>query len=329
MSSRRIFLVLTLFLGTVASAWANDFPPMELVSVASGGAAGETTPESGASAHMLVTVEAVHGSNLPVINREDVQVYEGRDRDKVTSWVPAQGDHAGLELVIMLDDGSNISLGSQLEDLRQFIVAQPASTKIGIAYMQNGIAKMEQKLTSDHALAAKALRLPMGISGINGSPYFSLSDLIKHWPETTARREVILVSDGIDRYYGIGDMLDPYLAAAIEDAQRAGVVVYGIYTPGVGHYGHSYWLTYWGQLYLAQVAEETGGESYYIGFFGPPVAFTPYLDNVERRLTSQYFLTFTAKSEKKSGLRRVKVGTEVPNAELVSADSVYVPAAKP
>ncbi len=292
-------------------------------------AAEEITPANGPSVHMLVTVEAVHGSNIPVINREDVLVYEGRDHDKVTGWVPAQGDHAGLELVVMLDDGSNISLGTQLEDLRKFIVAQPASTKIGIAYMQNGIAKMEQSLTSDHALAAKALRLPMGIRGINGSPYFSLSELIKHWPESTARREVLLVSDGIDRYYGIGDMLDPYLAAAIEDAQRAGIAVYVIYTPGVGHSGHSYWRTYWGQLYLAQLAEETGGEAYYIGFSGPPVAFTPYLDDMERRLTSQYLLTFTAKPQKKSGWQSVKVTTEVPNAELVTADRVYVSVAAP
>jgi len=292
-------------------------------------AAEEAPPANGTSVHMLVTVEAVHGSNVPVINREDVLVYEGRDRDKVTDWVPAQGDHAGLELVVMLDDGSNISLGSQLEDLRQFIAAQPASTKIGIAYMQNGIAKMEQNLTSDHALAAKALRLPTGIRGINGSPYFSLSDLIKHWPETTARREVLLVSDGIDRYYGGGDMLDPYLDEAIKDAQRAGVVVFVIYTPGVGHYGHSYWRTYWGQLYLAQVADETGGESYYIGFFGPPVAFTPYLDDLERRLTRQYLLTFAAKPQKKSGWQSVKITTEVPNAELVSADRVYVSVEKP
>ncbi len=292
-------------------------------------AAGEATPANGTSVHMLVTVEAVHGSNVPVINREDVQVYEGHDHDKVTGWVPAQGDHAGLELVVMLDDGSNISLGSQLEDLRKFIIAQPASTKIGIAYMQNGVAKMEQALTSDHALAAKALRLPMGIRGINGSPYFSLSDLIKRWPESTARREVLMVSDGIDRYYGIGDMLDPYLAAAIEGAQRAGIAVYVIYTPGVGHSGHSYWRTYWGQLYLAQVAEETGGEAYYIGFSGPPVAFTPYLEDMEGRLTCQYLLTFTAKPQKKSGWQRVKVTTEVPNAELVTADRVYVSVAAP
>ena len=289
----------------------------------------EAPPANGEPAHMLVTVEAVHGSNVPVVNREDVMVYEGRDRDKVTDWVPAQGDHAALELVILLDDGSNISLGTQLEDLRQFILAQPASTQIAVAYMQDGIAKMAQNLTSDHALAAKALRLPLGMRGINGSPYFSLSDLIKHWPQGTARREVLMVSDGIDRYYGIGDPLDPYLAAAIEDAQRAGIVVFVIYTPGVGHYGHSYWQTYWGQIYLSQVADETGAESYYIGFNGAPVTFVPYLDDLAHRFTHQYLLTFTAKPQKKSGLQRVKLMTEVPNADLVSADRVYVPAATP
>ncbi len=300
-----------------------------LASITGSLVAAEAPATNGTPAHMLVTVEAVHGNNVPVITRDDVMVYEGRDRDKVTDWVPAQGDHAALELVILLDDGSNISLGTQLEDLRQFIVAQPASTKIAVAYMQNGTAKMEQNLTSDHALAAKALRLPLGMRGINGSPYFSLSDLIKHWPETTARREVFMVSDGIDRYYGSGDMQDPYLSAAIEDAQRAGVVVFVIYTPGVGHYGHSYWRTYWGQLYLAQVAEETGGEAYYIGFTGSPVSFTPFLDNMEHRLTSQYFLTFTAKPRKKSGLQRVKLTTEVSNAELVSSEQAYVAAGAP
>jgi hypothetical protein len=152
-----------------------------------------------------------------------------------------------------------------------------------------------------------------------------LTDLVKKWPETAARREVVMVTDGIDRYYGGGDMLNPYLNAAIDDAERAGIVVFGIYTPGVGHYGHSYGRTYWGQLYLAQLTDQTGGESYSIGFFGAPVAFTPYLDDVERQLNRQYLLTFNAKPEKKSGLQRVKVTTEVPNVELVSADKVYVP----
>lgn len=281
----------------------------------------------GVPAHLVVTVEAHHGFDVPTINREDVMVMEGKERDPVTEWVPAQGDRAGLEFFVLLDDGSNASLGLQLEEIRKFIDAQPASTKIGIAYMQNGMAKIVQDLTADHALAAKALRLPQGIRGINGSPYFSLTDLVKRWPESSARREVLMVSDGIDLYYESRDLEDPYLAEAINDAQRAGILVSVIYTPGVGHFGHSYWQTYWGQLYLAQVADQTGGEAYYIGMTGPPVTFAPYLNDLGQRLTHQYFLTFLAKPQKKAGWQKIRLRTEVPHADLVSADEVYVPSA--
>ncbi|HKH98450.1 MAG TPA: hypothetical protein VJ999_05020 [Candidatus Sulfotelmatobacter sp.] len=282
---------------------------------------------SGVPVHTVVTVEARHGSEPPAINREDVMVYEGHDRDPVTEWVPAQGDHAALELFLLLDDGSSDVLGSQFQYIAQFINGQPASAKVGVAYMQDGIARIVQNPTTDHTQAAKTLRLPMGIAGINASPYLALSDLVKRWPQSSARREVLMVSDGIDFYYGANDLQDPYLAAAIGDAQRAGIIVSAIYFPGAGHFGHSYWQNYWGQLYLAQLAEKTGGESYYIGFTGAPVSFAPYLEDTAHRLTHQYFLTFLAKPPKKAGLQPVKIRTEVSNAELVSADQVYVPAA--
>jgi hypothetical protein len=151
-----------------------------------------------------------------------------------------------------------------------------------------------------------------------------LGDLIKRWPENNERREVIMITDGIDRLWGSGPG-DGYVDSVIEQAQRAGVIVFGIYTPGVGHYGHSSWRMNWGQNYLSQVAEEAGGEAFYLGY-GPPVSFAPYLEDVTRRLNHQYLLTFLAKPQKKAGLQRVKLRTEVPNAELVSADRVYVPA---
>jgi len=279
---------------------------------------------SGVPAHLVVTVEPRKGSEAPVITRDDVMAYEGKERDTVTEWLPAQGDHAALELFLLLDDASSANLGSQLDDLRKFINAQPDSTKIGVAYMQNGIARIQQNLTSDHALAAKALRLPMGIGGANGSPYFSLSDLIKRWPAASARRSVLMVTDGVDRYYGTGDLLDPYLDEAIDDVLRAGVTVSAIYNPDAGHYGHSYWWNYWGQIYLAHLADETGGEGYYIGFNGPAVAFAPYLEDMEKRLSHQYLLTFLAKPPKKAGWQRVRLTTEVPNADLVSAGRVWV-----
>ena len=170
---------------------------------------------SGVPARMVVTEEAHQGAGVPVIGPEDVIVSEGRERDQVTGWVPAHGDHAGLELYILLDDGSTSSLSTQLGDIRQFILGQPSSAKIGLAYMRNGTAMIAQKPTSDHTLTAKALRLPLGISGANGSPYFSLADLVKRWPKSNSRREVLMISDGIDRYYDGPDMLDPYLAQAI------------------------------------------------------------------------------------------------------------------
>ena len=286
----------------------------------------QTPPANGVPVQTIVTIEPRHGSNVPEIKREDVLVFEGKDRDPVTDWVPLQGDRADLEFFVLLDDSSSVSLGSQLDDIRGFINSQPSTTKVGVAYMQNGIARIAQNLTSDHAQAAKALRLPLGEAGANASPYFSLSDLVKKWPESKARREVLMVTDGIDRYYGEPDYNDPYLQAAIDDTQRAGILVYAIYNPGVGHFGHSYWQNYWGQLYLSRLSDETGAEAYYIGFTGAPVSFSPYLDEINHRLGHQYLLGFQAKPQKKSGLQQVKIRTEIQQVDLVAPRRIYVPA---
>jgi len=283
---------------------------------------------NGVLVQMVVTVEPHHGADAPVVNREDVMVYEGKDRDQVVDWVPAQGDHAALEVFVLIDDASGGALDTQLTDIKKFISAQPATTKIGVAYMQNGSARVQQDLTDDHDLAIKAIRLPLGYAGANSSPYFSLSDLAKRWPKDSARHEVLMITSGVDFYYGVGDLQDPYLQAAIEDSQRAGILVSAIYAPGVGHFGHSYWLNYWGQMYLAQLAEETGGEAYYIGFTGPAVDFSPYLKDLSNRFNHQYLLSFVPKPEKKSGMRSVKLRTEVHNVDLVAAQRVFVPAAE-
>ncbi|HEY1657335.1 MAG TPA: hypothetical protein VGG14_03240 [Candidatus Sulfotelmatobacter sp.] len=288
----------------------------------------QSAESNGVPVHMIVTVEPRKGSDVQTISRQDVLVSQNKQRDTVTEWAPAPADGSGLEFFILLDDSSNMTLGSQLDDIRKFADELPAAAKVGIAYMQNGMAQIVQSLTTDHAQAGKALRLPLGTPGGNGSPYFSLSDLVKRWPAGASRREVLMVSDGIDEYYGAGNWQDPYLDAAIEDAQRAGIIVSALYSPGAGHFGHSYYQTYWGQLYMSKLADRTGGESYYIGMTGPPVAFAPYLDDARSRLTHQYFLTFLAKPPKKAGLEQVRITTEVPNVDLVAAGQVYVPAAK-
>jgi hypothetical protein len=282
---------------------------------------------------MVVTVEANHGTEVPAVGREDVQVYQGHDRDEVRDWIPLQGDRARLELFVLLDDASRFNLGAQLEDLRKFIIAQPPTTTIGLGYMRNSVVDVVDRFTADHAKVAKTVRLPLGELGACANPYLSIVDLIKRWPtdsiahqalmnrwpDIPVRHEILVVSDGIDRLGGTG-LGNPYVDAAIVEAQHAGVILYAIYASGAGRYGRSIWRINWGQNYLSQVAEETGGEAFYLGF-ETPISFTPYLDDLNRRLNHQFLLAFFARPEKKAGLQRVKLRTEVPNAE-----KVYVPA---
>src|SRR6202140_961593 len=107
-----------------------------------GAAAQETSAASGPPVNMVVTVEARHGMNPPAVDRQDVMVYEGKTRDSVTGRTPAKGNNAGLELFILLDDSANAALATQFEDIRQFINSKPATTKVGVAYMDNGSAQI-------------------------------------------------------------------------------------------------------------------------------------------------------------------------------------------
>jgi hypothetical protein len=289
-------------------------------------AQGEAAPPKAAPVRVIVGVEPRHQVEIPTVNREDVMVYEGHDRDQVTDWTAARGTDAGLEFLVLVDDSSAFSVDSQLGEIRAFINEQPPATQIGVGYMHNGMVEMVQSFTQDHAAAAKSLRLPMGAVAGAASPYLSLIDLTKHWPANSAslRREILLISSGIDLYYGAGPE-DPYVHEAVQDLQRAGVVVFSIYAPGGGHLGHSYWRSNWGQNFLSQVSEETGGESYYFGF-GPAVSFAPYLNQLTQQLQRQYLLSFIPKPQKKAGMQRIRVTTELSNVDLVAPDAVYVPA---
>lgn len=280
-----------------------------------------STP-AGVPVSMVVTVEGPNGLPMPDVSRQDVTVYQGRSRAKVTDWVPFQGDRAGLELFILLDDSPNASRGTQSEDIRNFIMAQAATTKVGVAYMQIGSPKIVQALTSDHVSASNAVRPSLASLASSASPYFSLVDLMKNWPSGADRREILMISNGIDHmtsngndheWNGSAAQYDPYVDSAIEQAQHAGIIVFTISTSGVA-------------IYLSRIADETGGGSYYQES-GAPVSIAPYLTDSVQRLSRQYLLTFLAKPDKKGGMQSVKIKTEVPHAKLVSANKVYVPAA--
>ena len=279
----------------------------------------------GIPASAIVTAEAKDSQPPSVIHQPDLIALEANGPIPIKSWVPFEGANSKLDLLILIDDGLGRSFGTEMNELRSFIQAQPETTSISIGYMQNGTVRYTARSTSDHAQAAKSLRLPLSDPGISGSPYFSLSDAIKHWPEGSARGEVLMITDGIDRY-GLGTGLDdPYLNASIHDAQRKGIVVFSIYTREAGHLDHSFWRGTWGQNFLSQVADETGGESYWIGP-GNPVTFQPFLDDLTNRLAHQYRLTILAAAQNKSELVPIKLHTNIPNTDLAYPDRIWVAA---
>jgi hypothetical protein len=308
------FLTCVSALGIISSLWsaASAFPPPQ-------------TSEELVPVSTVVTVEARRGKDVPVINKEDVRVVHGHDRLRVTDWVPAQGDHAGLELLVLIDEGASSSVANQFDDLRKFMSAQPNTTAFAVGYSEYGSLRMALNFTTDHEAAGKALRIPMGTFAEGSSPYLAVSDTIKRWPETKARRAILMISDGVDPLQP--GTTDTYLDTAIETAQRTGVQVSAIFASGAGHFGHSFWRISRGQDNLSQLTDKTGGESYFQGF-STPVSFAPFLDEFADRLGHQYLLTFLIKPEKKPSFQHVRLETEVPNADLVSPDHVYVPAAK-
>lgn len=281
---------------------------------------------------MLVTAQGAQGKRMPDLNREDIIVKQGNERFKVTDWTPARGENGSLGLFILIDEASDPSLGGLLDEVRSFIQAQPPTTLVGVGYMSNAIVRVAQDLTNDHEKASNALRLPLGNPGAYGSPYLSLADLIERWPDHGGRKEVLMITDGVDRFRSQYSRLaalspSPDLDSTSSLCQRAGILVHSIYARGTGHRSRNFWILTGGQNGLAQLADESGGEAFFLGYQNP-VSFKPYLDQLQAILDNQYWLGFEMKPGKKAELRSVDVDAEVSGADVSSANGVYVPAAQ-
>lgn len=235
---------------------------------------------------------------------------------------------SGVQIALLIDDGLSRDVGIQLNDLRQFATSLPPEIELMVGYMSNGRVTVASPFTTDHAAAAGAIRLPMGLAGLSASPYFCLSDFVKQWPEGQGEggkaRFVMMLTNGVDPYNGstrLDNQDSPYVVAASADAQRAGVAVYSIYYRNAGFRGEQSSLS--GQGYLMQVAEATGGDSYYEGS-GSPVSLEPFLKKFVSAVSETYVAKFDADPSAggREHLVRLKVSTSTPKLKLRVAATV-------
>ncbi|HWZ00830.1 MAG TPA: hypothetical protein VNX17_07115 [Edaphobacter sp.] len=242
----------------------------------------------------------------------------------------------GAQVALLIDDGLRTSIGGDLNNLRSFITTLPQGTEVFVGFMQNGRVVSANDMpgfTADRAAAAQSLRLPMGLRGASASPYFCLSDFVKNWPSnaenqsgpqsqqpTHKARIVLMITNGVDPYNGstnITNQDSPYVAAAVTDAQRAGVPVYSIYYSDAGFRGGR--GSFSGQSYLQQVAQGTGGEAYYQGT-GSPVSLIPFLKQFQNALAETYVATFPVEGNKK--MVTLKASTNLPKTKVNAPQEV-------
>ena len=275
------------------------------------------------NATFTVTVVGKKDADVSNIPKDDVQLFQGKDRKQIGDW--KKGD--SLFLAILIDDSLDSSVAGEWNNLREFIMAQPPSTAIMVGYISDNGTRVLQDFTPNHELAAKALRIPIGIGSLGSSPYLSTIDLLKRWPKTGPRRSVILISSGIDYFRGSGfGPFYPDLDPLISRAERQNTNIWTIYYPSAGHRGRSFFLTNNAQNNLDKLSQDTGAESYFLGTQSP-VSIKPYLDEIAVHLNNQYLLTFAGSGGEKGKYQRMKVKTGLKDVEFFTPASVFVPPA--
>jgi hypothetical protein len=134
-----------------------------------------------------------------------------------------------------------------------------------------------------------------------------------------------MISNGINPA-ATSNYQDGSAETALEAAQRAGVTVYVIYHPSADYLATDSSQIYSGQVQLSHVANETGGEAYFLGF-GPLPSVAPFLADMADHLANQYRLLFLAKPGQEPGdLQPVTVKSKITDLEVMAPDRVWVPA---
>jgi hypothetical protein len=272
---------------------------------------------------ITVTATAKKDAQPPALSKNDVDLYKGKERIQVADFKRGET----LYLAVLIDDSLRSNIANQWSDLRAFLMAQPQTTYVAVAYARNGVAMVAQDFTTDHALAAKALRLPLGNIGAGTSPYLSVQDWIKRWPVSGQRSSIILLSSGIDYFRGGPATLDPDLDTTIARAQKQNINVWTIYARDAGRVGRGSFRAFNWQSNLDRLSQQTGAESYSLGL-GEPVDLKPYFDRIQMNLNNQYLLAFVGDGGQKGKYESVKVTSEISKVGFLTPSEVFLPAAR-
>ena len=281
----------------------------------------------------LVTVVTTVTSDSPAsplpplpLTRDDFRLLEDGQPQEIVNF--ARDVDLPLHLAILVD--TSLSVGSRLDFQRQALsrfferVLRPGD-QAALFSVSTEVALLQPFTESLPALTKASRRLRS--SGAT-SLYDALYVAAEYLEPVVGRRVIILLSDGGDTTSQKG------LLAALERAQQADVVVYGLFT---GNFGSSQNLRdLAGERALEALTRETGGELLYPD--ATPGSQTQDVDerslrqldhsfaSITAQLRTQYILGFYSSNDRRDGAyRRLTVEMLRPGLRPRARTGYYAP----
>lgn len=234
---------------------------------------------------------------------------------QVVDITPLRGES---EIYIVIDDAATYDFGDKLTEIRAFIGELTPDIAVGVAFIRDGQLEIARTPLKERDAAIAALRAPSGSKPAN--PYCALSALINGWESRAGRREIVIITSGIDYTGGTGCATGEN---AIADAQRAGVVVYAIYHPVAGYEDEEWSRVDNGKISLTHVCYETAGEAYSISH-GPAESMRPFFLDISEHLANQYSIKVKVASGPAPGFEFVFLFSRRKGMELMLPARVWM-----
>ena len=169
---------------------------------------------------------------LPTLAPADFELEAGKQK-----FPPARlyrPEEMPTVLAVVLQENQVAEFGTQLPALRDFILAQPPNTYVGVFYLSMQAVETAVMFDSNLPKVAEALRTPKGMQDVAPpSPYISIANLIDYMAQLPdARKEILWFAEGSDATAGDAPSgQNASLAHAVAGAQKAGIPVFVIYSP--------------------------------------------------------------------------------------------------
>lgn len=260
---------------------------------------------------------------LPWLVPSDFEITAGKQRLRPARLY--KPEEMPTVLALIFQDNQLPEFETQLDALREFILAQPTNTYIGVFYLSGQSVEPAILFDANLQKVAEALRTPKGQQELAPpSPYASIANMVTYMAQLPdARKEILWFAEGSDPSAGsASDTQNRALAQAVEIAQKAGVPVFVVYcsalpppsqlrgdsnpsaagippTPGSpsgsgagsgSADGPSALRGQYNQIYLEHLAEHTGGKVFSAGKAATEIR--PFLDEFRRLLALQYVVEY-------------------------------------